>query len=186
MEEELQYMRELRAENSQKVERDEELKSTGVATTPVLYCICRSQESGYIPQCELCNEWYHASCLYLPKVKQGSVEKDSRFVCNLCVCTRRPRLDGLVSLLISLKKVPVVITEGLELQCLVERAIAWQRRTRGFIMGGVDRAKCSRDGRSSTFIQVCGRFGDGEAIAEEDGGAEGYHQAMEGGGRVLV
>ena len=38
--EELQYMRELRAENSQKVERDEELKSTGVATSPVLYCFC--------------------------------------------------------------------------------------------------------------------------------------------------
>ena len=83
--EELQYMRELRAENSQEVERDEELKSMGVATSPVLYCFCRRPESGYILQCELCNEWYHASCLHLPKGKQGSVEKDSRFVCNLCV-----------------------------------------------------------------------------------------------------
>ena len=89
--EELQYMRELRAENSQKVERDEELKSTGVATSPVLYCFCRCPESGYMLQCELCNEWYHVSCLHLLKGKQGSVEKDSRYVCNLCVCTRRPR-----------------------------------------------------------------------------------------------
>ena len=48
--EELQYMRELRAENSQKVERDEELKSTGMATSPVLYCFCRRPESGYILQ----------------------------------------------------------------------------------------------------------------------------------------
>ena len=68
--------------------------------------------SGYMLQCELCNEWYHASCWHLPKGKQGSVEKDSTFVCNVCVRTRRPRLDGLVSLLISLKKVPVVITDG--------------------------------------------------------------------------
>ena len=76
-------------------------------------------------------------------------------LCATCVCAPGGRgLDSLVSLLISLKKVPVVITERLVLQCLVERAIAWQRRTRGYIMGGVDRAKCSRDGRSSTFIQV--------------------------------
>ena len=164
---ELQYMRELRAENSQKVERDEELKSTGMATSPVLYCFCRRPESGYMLQCELCNEWYHASCLHLPKGRQGSVEKDSRYVCNLCVRIRRPMLDGLVSLLISLKKVPVVITEGLALQCLVERAIAWQKRARGFIVGGGG-----------------GWSGDGEAAADEDGGAEGQHQMMEGGGRV--
>ena len=110
--EELQYMRELRAENSQKVERGEELKTTGAATSPVLYCFCRRPEPGYMLQCELCNEWYHASCLHLPKGKQGSVEKDSTFVCNVCVRTRRPRLDGLVSQLISLKKIPVVITDG--------------------------------------------------------------------------
>lgn len=48
--EELQYMRELRAENSQKVEHDEELKSTGTATSPVLYCFCRCPESGYMLQ----------------------------------------------------------------------------------------------------------------------------------------
>lgn len=176
--EELQFMRELRAENSDKVERDEELKSAGALTTPVLYCFCRRPESGYMLQCELCNEWYHASCLHLPKGKQSSVEKDSRFVCNLCVRTRRPRLDGLVSLLISLRKVPVVITEGLALQCLVERAIAWQKKARQFIVSGnagleavrqqmrrteelkanIRRwraeAECSKDGKSTTSIQV--------------------------------
>ena len=120
-----------------------------MATSPVFYCFCRHPESGYMLQCGLCNEWYHASCLHLPKGKQGSVEKDSRFVCNLCVCTRWPRLDGLVSLLISLKKVPVVITEGLALQCLVERAIAWQKRARGFIVG-------SRAGLEMVRQQLCG------------------------------
>ena len=172
--EEIQYMRELRAENSQKVERDEELKSSGAVTSPVLYCFCRRPESGYMLQCELCNEWYHASCLHLTKGKQCSVEKDSRFVCNVCVRTRRPRLDGLVSLLISLKKVPVVVTEGLALQCLVERAIAWQKRAKQFIVAGTAgleavrqqlrrmeelkgnirrwraEAECSRDGKSTT------------------------------------
>lgn len=176
--EEVEYMRELRAENSQKVQRDEELKGSRAATSPVLYCFCRRPESGYMLQCELCNEWYHASCLHLTKGKQCSVEKDSRFVCTLCVRTRRPRLDGLVSLLISLKKVPVIVTEGLALQCLVERAIAWQKRAKQFIVAGSAgletvrqqlrrmeelkvnirrwraEAECSRDWKSSTSIQV--------------------------------
>ena len=119
-------------------------------------------------QCELCNKWYYASCLHLPKGKQGSVEKNSRYMCNLCVCTRLPRLDGLVSMLISLTKDPRGDNGG-----------------DGAPVPGGEGHPLAEEGQG-VHCGGCGWFGDGEAIAEEDGGAEGQHQAMEGVGRVLV
>ena len=130
---ELKLAIQLRNENLQKMERDEELKNGLVSGSPVVYCLCRKQESGYMLQCELCHEWYHATCLHIPKGKQApgkDIGKDSRFICPICQRTRRPRLDAIISLLISLQKVPVAISEGTALHCIAERAIAWQRRAR--------------------------------------------------------
>ena len=123
----------LRTENSQKTEHDDAIKAGTISGPPSLYCFCQKPESGYMLQCELCLEWYHASCLRLPKGKQApdkGIGKYLRFLCSFCQRTRRPRLDTIVSLLISLQKVPVSITEGSALQCLAERAIAWQRKAR--------------------------------------------------------
>ena len=130
---ELEYTKQLRTQNLEKMERDERLKSGALAGSPIIYCFCRRPESGYMLQCELCNEWYHASCLHIPKGKRApgkDIGKESRFLCAACLRTRRPRLDAIVSLLISLQKVPVAISEGTALHCLAERAIAWQRRAR--------------------------------------------------------
>ena len=126
----IMFVRQLRNENLEKMERDESRK---VVTYPqVVYCFCRKPESGYMLQCELCNEWYHATCLHIPKGKRTGrdIGKDSRFLCALCLRTRRPRLDAIVSLLISLQKVPVAISEGTALHCLAERAISWQKKVR--------------------------------------------------------
>lgn len=115
------------------MEQDEAIKGGKSNTSPVLYCFCQKPESGYMLQCELCHEWYHGTCLRLPKGKQGTEKelgKWSRFLCTYCQRTKRPRLDTIVSLLISLQKVPVSFTEGSALQSLTERAIAWQKRAR--------------------------------------------------------
>ena len=123
----------LRTENTQKMEQDEAIKRGKTNGPPVLYCFCQKPESGYMLQCELCHEWYHGSCLRLPKGKQGTekeMNKWTRFLCTYCQRSRRPRLDTIVSLLISLQKVPVSFTEGSALQCLAERSIAWQKRAR--------------------------------------------------------
>ena len=125
-------MKQLRNENLEKMERDEGGRKCS-SHSPVVYCFCRKPESGYMLQCELCNEWYHATCLHIPKGKRTAgrdIGKDSRFLCALCLRTRRPRLDAIVSLLISLQKVPVAISEGTALHCLAERAISWQKRAR--------------------------------------------------------
>ena len=115
------------------MERDEGGRKPAPHHSPVLYCFCRKPESGYMLQCELCNEWYHASCLHIPKGRRTAgrdLGKETRFLCGLCLRTRRPRLDAIVSLLISLQKVPVAISEGTALHCLAERAISWQKRAR--------------------------------------------------------
>ncbi len=132
-EQEKSLISQLRTENTQKMEHDEAIKGGKSSNSPILYCFCQKPESGYMLQCELCHEWYHGSCLRLPKGKQAAEKemgKWSRFLCSFCQRTRRPRLDTIVSLLISLQKVPVSFTEGVALQCLAERAIAWQKKAR--------------------------------------------------------
>ena len=133
---EKEYATQLRSENLQKMERDEEMKNGVISGSPIIYCSCRKPESGYMLQCELCHEWYHASCLHIPKGKrmpEKDLGKEARFLCSACQRTRRPRLDTIISLLISLQKVPVAISEGTALHSLAERAITCQKKARAAI-----------------------------------------------------
>uniref|UniRef100_A0A7N6A586 [histone H3]-trimethyl-L-lysine(4) demethylase n=1 Tax=Anabas testudineus TaxID=64144 RepID=A0A7N6A586_ANATE len=83
----------------------------------VKFCLCRKTASGFMLQCELCKDWFHGVCVPL---------KDSKFLCPLCQRSRRPRLETILSLLVSLQKLPVRLPEGEALQCLTERAMSWQ------------------------------------------------------------
>lgn len=56
--------------------------------------------------------------------------RDLKFLCPVCLRSRRPRLETILSLLVSLQKLPVRLAEGEALQCLTERAMAWQDRAR--------------------------------------------------------
>ena len=56
--------------------------------------------------------------------------REVKFVCPVCLRSRRPRLETILSLLVSLQKLPVRLAEGEALQCLTERAMAWQDRAR--------------------------------------------------------
>uniref|UniRef100_A0A8D3BQL8 [histone H3]-trimethyl-L-lysine(4) demethylase n=1 Tax=Scophthalmus maximus TaxID=52904 RepID=A0A8D3BQL8_SCOMX len=104
----------------------------------VKFCLCRKTASGFMLQCELCKDWFHGACVPLPKTgsqkKVGSGwqsnSKDSKFLCPLCQRSRRPRLETILSLLVSLQKLPVRLPEGEALQCLTERAMSWQDRAR--------------------------------------------------------
>ncbi|MBZ3887808.1 Lysine-specific demethylase 5A [Sciurus carolinensis] len=65
---EIEAMHSLRAANLAKmtmVDRIEEVK----------FCICRKTASGFMLQCELCKDWFHNSCVPLPK--SGSQKKGS-------------------------------------------------------------------------------------------------------------
>ncbi|KAK6176380.1 hypothetical protein SNE40_014678 [Patella caerulea] len=128
---EYELMKELRHRNCEKI-----LSQSSDAK----FCVCRKGASGMMLQCELCKDWFHGTCVPLPKssnlknkTSQAAVmqaAKDMKFLCPLCLRSRRPRLEAILSLLVSLQKLPVRLLEGEALQCLTERAMAWQDRAR--------------------------------------------------------
>lgn len=107
-----------------------------------LFCVCFKSLSNMMMQCELCKDWFHSTCVQLPKLAsikmKGNLRnalmymgfKDSKFLCPNCYRTRRPRLESILSLLMSLQKLRTRLPEGEALQCLTERAMNWQDRAR--------------------------------------------------------
>ncbi|XP_022082641.1 lysine-specific demethylase 5A-like [Acanthaster planci] len=139
---EIELMRLLRDKNRRKQQMEEEGMEQGK------YCICRKGVGGFMLQCELCKDWFHNTCVPLPKpstskskfltsvgggastaVQQPQV-RDMKFLCPMCLRSRRPRLETILSLLVSLQKLPVRLPEGEALQCLTERGMSWQDRAR--------------------------------------------------------
>lgn len=129
---EMASMRDLRLMNLRKRAND---------TGDIKYCICRRGANGFMLQCELCKDWFHASCVPLPKnsgakAKQtpaqqlAAASREVKFLCPCCLRSRRPRLETILSLLVSLQKLEVRVPEGEALQCLTERAMNWQDRAR--------------------------------------------------------
>ncbi|XP_059161364.1 lysine-specific demethylase 5A-like isoform X2 [Physella acuta] len=126
---EVEMMRDLRTRNMEK-RHDTDAK----------FCVCRKPASGFMLQCELCKDWFHGTCVSFPKsasiknkTSQAAImqaTKEMKFLCPLCLRSRRPRLETILSLLVSLQKLPVRMSEGEALQCLTERAMAWQDRAR--------------------------------------------------------
>uniref|UniRef100_A0A8B9LSY9 [histone H3]-trimethyl-L-lysine(4) demethylase n=1 Tax=Astyanax mexicanus TaxID=7994 RepID=A0A8B9LSY9_ASTMX len=134
-----------KAKEQQEVEAIHSLRAANLAKMAmadrieeVKFCLCRKTAVGFMLQCELCKDWFHGACVPLPKTGsqkklvagwQGS-NKESKFLCPLCQRSRRPRLETILSLLVSLQKLPVRLPEGEALQCLTERAMSWQDRAR--------------------------------------------------------
>merc|ERR1712029_593493 len=56
--------------------------------------------------------------------------RDIKFLCPACLRSRRPRLETILNLLVSLQKLTVRLPEGEAPQCLTERARAWQDKAR--------------------------------------------------------
>ncbi|XP_066436731.1 lysine-specific demethylase 5C isoform X5 [Eleutherodactylus coqui] len=103
-------------------------------------CMCGEAPGELMLRCELCQDMFHGLCVSGPRLSthRGAHsspslawwEWDSRFLCPLCVRSRRPRLQTILSLLVALQKLSVRLPEGEALQCLTERAMSWQDRAR--------------------------------------------------------
>merc|ERR1719433_680430 len=91
-------------------------------------------EASALLDCELCKEQFQPGSVPLPRTNnkkdKPSSLRDIKFLCPACLRSRRPRLETILSLLVSLQKLTVRLPEGEALQCLTERAMAWQDRTR--------------------------------------------------------
>nr|XP_054751747.1 lysine-specific demethylase 5A-like isoform X1 [Lytechinus pictus] len=140
--EELDAINTLRDKNRRKQQLEEDGVEQGK------YCVCRKPVSGFMLQCELCKDWFHTTCVPLPKASSKSkfsnglggsnvstssgVQniKDVKFLCPMCLRSRRPRLETILSLLVSLQKLPVRLPEGEALQRLTEHAMNWQDRAK--------------------------------------------------------
>ncbi|XP_068104060.1 lysine-specific demethylase 5C [Hyperolius riggenbachi] len=104
-------------------------------------CICGEPPGDLMLRCDLCQDSFHGPCVPTPRLSSPRSthssspppawwEWDSHFLCPLCVRSRRPRLQTILSLLVALQKLPVRLPEGEALQCLTERAMSWQDRAR--------------------------------------------------------
>lgn len=113
------------------------------------YCSCRRRFYGLMYHCQLCKDWFHAGCVPPPKsvvrlrpvnsppstpvvplLNKREKDLEPKYLCPSCMRSRRPRLETILSLLVSLQRLPIRIPEGEALQCLTERAMNWQDRAR--------------------------------------------------------
>lgn len=120
--EEWDFITELRKKNERKQNSQDESK--------ILYCHCQQPSSGYMVQCDLCLDWYHDSCLVSESEKPDANEK---YLCSSCKQSNRPNLSTAANLLTSLQSLPVNLTEGTALECLVARALKWQKKAKELI-----------------------------------------------------
>ncbi|GAB1303303.1 Lysine-specific demethylase 5D [Apodemus speciosus] len=117
--------------------------SSSMNASATSICICGQVRVGVEAlQCDLCHDWFHGQCVTVPhllsslKASHTSSqllawwEWDTKFLCPLCMRSRRPRLETILSLLVGLQRLSVRLPEGEALQCLTERAIGWQGRAR--------------------------------------------------------
>ena len=93
------------------------------------------EETVVMLDCELCKELFSPGSVPLPRISSHKKDRpnslrDIKFLCPACLRSRRPRLETILSLLVSLQKLTVRLPEGEALQCLTERAMAWQDRAR--------------------------------------------------------
>ncbi|XP_018798279.1 PREDICTED: lysine-specific demethylase lid isoform X1 [Bactrocera latifrons] len=122
-EKELRDMRELRRQNMSK----NPLKD--------LYCLCKSPFQGVMFNCQLCRDWFHEDCVP-PQIGISNMTSGSNFIsrpkwlCPSCVRSKRPRLEIILPLLVSLQRLPIRLPEDEALRCLAERAMNWQDRAR--------------------------------------------------------
>lgn len=114
--------------------------STHSHTLSQSVCVCGGQTHALLHRCHLCRDWFHGGCVPFPSVLGPTDvplvnplcwwDWDTRFLCQRCQRTRRPRLETILALLVALQKLPVRLPEGEALQCLTERAINWQGRAK--------------------------------------------------------
>uniref|UniRef100_A0A1B6DAW0 [histone H3]-trimethyl-L-lysine(4) demethylase n=1 Tax=Clastoptera arizonana TaxID=38151 RepID=A0A1B6DAW0_9HEMI len=117
-EQEMELIMQLRDENEMKIANK---------TIDTRFCLCKRPALGLMLECALCKERYHNSCI--PAIHLFT-KLEKKFLCPVCLKSRRPKLDVILALLVHLQQLPVRLPEGEALQCLTERAMNWQDRAK--------------------------------------------------------
>ena len=111
-------------------------KVHGAKSESAKFCLCKKETSGFMICCEVCEDWFHGSCVGI--TERASKKSDARrFICKNCCRSRRPKpelVDRLVkaaSLLnIRLPEVPLLETYAAAVQAWGDRVgVALTKRT---------------------------------------------------------
>ena len=141
--EEWNYITDLRTKNERKQNTQDDSK--------ILYCHCRQPSSGYMVQCDLCLDWYHISCLAR---ESGKPDTNDKYLCSSCQRSNRPTLTAITTLLASLHLLPVNLTEGTALECLLNRASKWQKKAKEVLSKVKESAKRQQVAKKQQEMQA--------------------------------
>ncbi|RXG69427.1 Lysine-specific demethylase 5A [Armadillidium vulgare] len=122
-ERELGAMRAIRSHNKNKSILDEE----------ATFCTCHKAYLGNMLTCSLCFDQFHVNCVPIYHRSKTRIGGDLKFICTNCERSKRPKFETILSCLVSLQAIKVRIPEGEALQCLTERAMAWQDNARSLL-----------------------------------------------------
>ena len=152
--------------------RKENLRRVSEEISQGPYCICGKGINGFMVRCSLCYNWYHGTCVALPKTVNGKllsknqnsfeIMRELKYMCPLCIRTRRPRLEMILSLLVSLQKLPVRLPEGEALQFLMEKVMQWKEKVKKVLKDSrlqklLQQMKCSTEtngGNAKSSTQI--------------------------------
>lgn len=135
---EVNSMKALRKKNREKLISDQ--------SEDARFCVCQKPKDGFMIRCELCLEWFHPTCVPLPRIpvddpivetvtdgidSQAVIAfkiacRETKYLGPCCSRSRRPEYNIILELLIGLNKIPLHMVEGVALQCLTNRAMKWQ------------------------------------------------------------
>ena len=106
------------------------------------FCYCFRKIDGLMIMCNLCKEWFHSTCIEMPKKYTYHTLNDNideelfsiidKFLCSNCKRTQQPFLDDVVPLMEKLENLQIRIPESELLHYLVDRAVEWRERVQKF------------------------------------------------------
>ena len=142
--EEWNYITDLRMKNERKQNSTQD-------DSKILYCHCRQPSSGYMVQCDLCLDWYHISCLAR---KSGKPDTNDKYLCSACQRSNRPTLSAITTLFASLHSLPINLTEGTALECLLNRINKWQNKAKEVLSKVKENAKKQQVAKKQQEMQA--------------------------------
>lgn len=130
-----------------------------------LYCVCQSPFGKFMIRCDLCLEWFHPTCVPLPKLADNEDDSSSEeddvssqaltaykiamhiipFLCPCCARSKRPSYDQLLDLLKNLSMLPLKMVESEAFRILMERYLRWEEEAGELLAASLDRGGLVKD-----------------------------------------
>eukprot|EP00729_Bicosta_minor_P002733 gene2733-2203_t len=102
-------------------------KVHGAKDEDAKFCLCKTQTSGFMICCEVCEDWFHGSCVGI--TEKASKKSDAgRFICRNCCRSRRPKPDSVERMIKAAALLNIRMPEVPVLEAYVEAVRGWGKR----------------------------------------------------------